>query len=138
MRNYDSLFLFMNIMSGYTSSYLIQFSYEMISKGTISFINIGESFADLFSVSFLIWIILTILFCLQVNRRKVIAFAFFNILWIFVIVIFLEKGFYSSSIEELVTFLHQLSITGLMGSGLSLGYLLFKFVQICCRNQKIS
>ena len=33
----------MNIMSGYTSSYLIQFSYEMISKGTISFINIGAS-----------------------------------------------------------------------------------------------
>lgn len=136
VRNYDSLFLFMNIMSDYTSSYLIQFSYEMISKGTISFINIGESFVDLISLSFLLCMILTILFCLQANKRKVILFTFFNFMWIFGLVIFLGAGFHSASINELVTILHNLSIIGLLGSAISLGYLLFKFVQFCCRCRK--
>ena len=136
VKSYDSLFSFMNIMSGYTSSYLIQFSYEMISKGTISFINIGESFVDLISLSFLLCMILTILFCLQANKRKVILFTFFNFMWIFGLVIFLGAGFHSASINELVTILHDLSITGLLGSAISLGYLLFKFVQFCCRCRK--
>ena len=136
VKDYHSLFSFMRIMDGYSASYLIQLTYHMIAKGTLSFINMAESLTSLFSFSYFFWALLTLLFCLQTNKRRLMLFGLFNLAWLFMILVLVGTGFNSSSIEDLVSVLHYLSIMGLMGSSFSLGYLLFKLVQLCCIYRK--
>lgn len=138
VHNYSSLFEFMEHMDSYTGSILIRIAYQFITIPTVSLTSIFNSFFKAFSFIDVVFILLTIYWFLQADKKKACLFVGSNILMIAILFIFLTVGMQVNSIQNLIDSLYVLSLISLVLHIVFILILLFSLVQNCMKWAKLN
>ena len=121
VHDYHSLFAFMKDMDAYTGSILIRIAYRFITIPTVSITSFLSSLWNAMSLFDLLFILLTILWFLQANKKKAGLFTGGNV--------FMR----ADSIQSLIQCLHVLSLWSLVAHIVFIVILMFNLVQNCLK-----
>ena len=133
VHDYHSLFAFMKDMDAYTGSILIRIAYRFITIPTVSITSFLSSLWNAMSFFDLLFILLTILWLLQANKKKAGLFIGGNVLMLIVLFIGLMIGMRADSIQSLIQCLHVLSLWSLVAHIVFIVILMFNLVQNCLK-----
>lgn len=133
VHDYHSLFAFMNEMDAYTGSILIRIAYRFITIPTVSVTSLLSSLWNAMSFFDLLFILLTILWFLQANKKKAGLFIGGNVLMLTMLFIGLMIGMRADSIQSLIQCLHVLSLCSLVVHIVFIVILMFNLVQNCLK-----
>ena len=123
----------MNEMDAYTGSILIRIAYRFITIPTVSVTSFLSSLWNAMSFFDLLFILLTILWFLQANKKKAGLFIGGNVLMLTMLFIGLMIGMRADSIQSLIQCLHVLSLCSLVVHIVFIVILMFNLVQNCLK-----
>lgn len=127
--NYDTLFSFYENLSQYSHALLIEIVLDMISSNSVSLISILNAVVNNVRIIDILAVFFTVILFMKSRQKKS---------WIFLIVLYilmfavvegsLFYGFQVSSIDELVSILHILSMITLGFECVIIVYLIYRIV----------